>query len=59
MGLSVTAGYLTALSRPFPARPPVSASLQRTAAGLLAFLGIAVLSGWISATMQGYPYFIL
>jgi hypothetical protein len=53
------AGHLTAVSRRFPARPPVSASLQRTAAGLLAFLGIAVLFGWVSATMQGCPYFVL
>jgi hypothetical protein len=59
VGLSIVAAYVTAASRRFPIRASVSVSLQRTAAGLLAFLGIAVLSGWISATVQGYPYFIL
>ncbi len=59
VGLSIVAGYVTAATRRLPVRPPVILILLRIVAGLAAFLAIAVLSGWISATVQGYPHFIL
>jgi len=71
VGLSVLVGFLVSIKPAnlgYDIRDSALAGIQDTSAvfdflkrvtlGLLYFLVIAVITGWVSGYLQGYPYFV-